>query len=244
MTSLRATAAAMAVLAAAAGCVLPPAGAGSEDTPKPAPTRTTSAKPTSAPAAGTAAAIRVELAKARVVTSRPEAPGYARDAFGARWTDQHTGLGGHNGCGTRDDVLARQLTDVQRRSGSKCVVESGTLTDPYTGRRIEFRKSEASKVQIDHIYPLARAWDLGASRWSKQHRTDFANDQAANLLAVDGATNASKSDKGPGEWMPVAASYRCTYVLRYLQVANTYKLAITRDDRDAALAITPTCGSR
>lgn len=167
--------------------------------------------------------------------------GYARDRFGKRWTDQHNGLGGHNGCGTRDDVLARQLTDVRLRSGSRCVVESGTLADPYTGRRIAFRKQQASKIQIDHIYPLARAWDLGASTWTAQRRTDFANDQAANLLAVDGATNASKGDKGPGEWMPVAAGYRCTYVLRYLEVANTYGLAITRDDQAAAQTITRTC---
>ncbi|WP_405064930.1 HNH endonuclease family protein [Kribbella sp. NBC_01510] len=76
-------------------------------------------------------------------------------------------------------------------------------------------------MHIDHIYQLALAWDMGAARWPKQRRVDFANDQAANLLAVDGPANASKNDDGPGEWMPMNRGYPCTYVLRYLQVARS-----------------------
>lgn len=50
------------------------------------------------------------------------------------------------------------------RAGThRCVVLTGHLADPYTGRSISFRKTEAGRVQIDHIYPLARAWDLGAA---------------------------------------------------------------------------------
>lgn len=239
MTAATRLAACVAASVLVTGCSLPSAGAG----PSTRASSPAAPQPTT-PATGAAKAIQDELARARVVANRTDVPGYARDKFGQRWTDQHDGLGGHNGCGTRDDILARQLTDVRLRSGSRCVVEAGTLADPYTGRRIEFRKSQASKVQIDHIYPLARAWDLGAAKWPLQRRTDFANDQAANLLAVDGATNASKGDKGPGEWMPVAAGFRCTYVLRYLKVANAYQLAITRDDRDAAQTITRTCSSK
>lgn len=222
-----AVAASAAAAVALVGCALPPAGADPVG-----------------PSTGTAKAIRAELAKARVVAKRPEVPGYARAEFGPRWTDKHAGRGGRNGCDTRNDVLATQLDDVRRRSGSKCVVESGTLADPYTGRVIEFRKTDAAKVQIDHVYALSRAWDLGAAKWTVQRRTDFANDQAANLLAVDGSTNASKGDKGPGEWMPIAAGYRCTWVLNYLKVANGYGLAITRDDRDAAQTITRSCSSK
>ncbi|HEY3561773.1 MAG TPA: HNH endonuclease family protein [Kribbella sp.] len=240
MTAATRFAACLAASALVTGCTLPPAGAG-PGTHTSSPTAPQPTTPATTPAIGTAKAIQAELARARVVANRTEVPGYARDKFGKRWTDQHDGLGGHNGCGTRDDILARQLTDVRLRSGSRCVVESGTLADPYTGRQIAFRKSQASKVQIDHIFALSRAWDLGASRWPQQRRTDFANDQASNLLAVDGATNASKGDKGPGEWMPVAVGYRCTWVLRYLKVANSYQLAITRDDQAAARTITRTC---
>jgi CRISPR/Cas system Type II protein with McrA/HNH and RuvC-like nuclease domain len=130
---------------------------------------------------------------------------------------------------------------VQYRGRSSCVVIAGTLpTDPYTGRRIEFRKTEATKVQIDHVYPLARAWDMGAVHWPLQRRVD-ANDQAVNLVAVDGSANASKNDEGPGEWIPINRSYRCTYVLRKLQVARKYTLPITTADRDAAQVITRSC---
>jgi hypothetical protein len=131
---------------------------------------------------------------------------------------------------------------VQYRGRSSCVVIAGTLpADPYTGRRIDFRKTDAAEVQIDHLYPLARAWDMGAAHWPLQRRVDFANDQTANLLAVDGRANASKNDDGPGEWMPLNRSYRCTYVLRYLQVARKYTLPVTVADRDTARTISRTC---
>ncbi|QNE21039.1 HNH endonuclease [Kribbella qitaiheensis] len=201
------------------------------------------------PAGTSANSILAELATVKVVSSRPKVKGYSREcgkkgacSFGQAWSDNHAGAGGHDGCDTRDNVLAKQLTAVTYKAGTRqCVVMSGTLLDPYTGRTISFRKAAASKVQIDHIYPLSRAWDLGASTWPEQRRIDFANDQTDNLLAVDGSTNASKSDQGPGEWLPLNKSFRCPYVARYLHVAAKYKLPITRDDQQAAQILAKTC---
>lgn len=192
-----------------------------------------------------AAAITTELAKVKVIPSRPEVPGYDRSCrkghgcvFGPAWK----GTDG-NGCDTRNDVLKRDLTGrTYKPRTHDCVVITGTLQDPYTGRTIEFRKAEASKVQIDHLYPLGRAWDMGASAWTLEQRTEFANDQAANLLAVDGKANESKGDSGPGEWLPINKAFRCTYVLRYLQAADKWELPITQADADAAREILPTCG--
>jgi hypothetical protein len=199
-------------------------------------------EPTPVPTTGTAKLITAALQKVRVVPARPKVAGYKRDDFGQTWSDDHAGPGGHNGCDTRNDMLASQLTGVHYRAKSKCVVIAGVLpADPYTGRRIEFRKADAAKLQIDHIYPLARAWDLGASTWPQQRRVDFANDETANLIVVDGSSNASKSDQGPGEWLPLNRTYRCTYVLRYLQVAAKYALPVTTADRTAATTITRTC---
>lgn len=192
----------------------------------------------------TASAITAELAKVKVIPARPDVPGYDRScrkghgcSFGTAWKDVD-----HNGCDTRNDVLEAQLTNTRYRDGSTCVVVAGELRDPYTGRTIEFRKSQAAKVQIDHVYPLGRAWDMGAAKWSPEQRLAFANDQARNLLAVDGTTNESKGDQGPGEWMPLNKGFRCEYVLRYLRVADAYRLPITKDDADAARAVLPTCG--
>lgn len=142
--------------------------------------------------------------------------------------------GGHNGCDTRNDILTAQLTAVRYRARCKCVVIADTLpTAPYTGRQLELCNAAATNVHVDHLYRLGRAWDMGAARWPLQRRVDLANDQAANLLAVDGSASASKNDAGPGEWMPLNR-YRCTYVLRYLQIARKYMLPIT-----AAVATPP-----
>jgi hypothetical protein len=227
---------------AATGCAYPVAGADPAESKPPSRTTPTSNPVTVQPATGTARLISAELRQVRVIAARPEAPGYTRAQFGPTWTDDHAGRGGHNGCDTRNDVLAAQLTALQYRGRSRCVVIAGILpADPYTGRRIEFRKAAAARVQIDHLYPLARAWDMGAAQWQLQRRVDFANDEAVNLLAVDGPANASKNDDGPGEWLPINRSYRCTYVLRYLQVARKYALPITAADRNAAQAITRSC---
>src|SRR4051794_37539415 len=206
---------------AATGCGYPVVGVDPSES-KPPPGATPTSNPaTVQPATGTAKLIAAELREVRVISARPKVLGYKRDQFGQTWTDDHSGRGGHNGCDTRNDVLAAQLTAVQYRARSKCVVIAGTLpTDPYTGRRIEFRKAAATKVQIDHVYPLARAWDMGAAHWPLQRRVDFANDEAANLLAVDGPANAPKNDGARGEWLPLNRNSRCPYAPRYLQAPH------------------------
>lgn len=194
----------------------------------------------------TDASIQTMLDHVPTVATRPNPAGYERDCgrghgcvFGPAWTDDHHGTGGHNGCDTRNDILAKQLTEVVFRPGSKqCVVTSGVLRDPYTGALIHFTKADASAVQIDHIFPLSLAWDMGANNWSKERRVDFANDQE-NLLAVDGPTNMSKGDSGPAEWLPINARYRCTYVKRFLELALGYQLPITRADA-ASVRVTAT----
>ena len=83
--------------------------------------------------------------------------------FRPSWSDVTTAAGGHNGCDTRNDVLAGQLQDVDKGT-SRCVVQAGILDDSYSGARIEFRKAKADEVQIDHVVPLAYAWDMGAEQ--------------------------------------------------------------------------------
>jgi hypothetical protein len=150
--------------------------------------------------------------------------GYERDRFGTRWKDTD-----RNGCDQRNDVLARDLREVRKRGG--CVVIAGTLDDPYSGKRVTFAKSDADEVQIDHVYPLALAWRMGASGWDEQRRERFANDHD-NLLAVWGVPNRQKSDKGPGEWKP-QKSYQCAYAGKYVAIAKEYALPIAQGDRTA-----------
>lgn len=158
------------------------------------------------------------------VASESSGGGYARDRFGTRWKDID-----HNGCDQRNDVLARDLRDVRKRG--TCVVIAGTLRDPYSGKTISFAKSDAAEVQIDHIYPLALAWRMGASEWDEDRRERFANDHD-NLLAVWGVPNRQKSDSGPSEWKPQKA-FQCAYAAKYIAIAKEYTLPVTRADHDA-----------
>lgn len=90
----------------------------------------------------------------------------------------------------RDDVLARDLTDVIFSAAKRCQVSSGTLADPYTGKTILFvrGRNTSAAVQIDHVVALANAWQSGARDWTTAQRYRFGNDPY-NLLAVDGPAN-------------------------------------------------------
>ena len=184
-----------------------------------------------------------------VVAERPDVPGYQRGcaageacSFGPAWTDDSTAPDSHNGCGTRDDVLREQLADVVFRAGSGCVVVGGTLHDPYTGAVIPFSKTNAAAVQIDHVYPLARAYDMGAAGWTQERRTAFANDTELELLAVDGRANQAKGDSGPAQWLPPNPAETCGYLRRYIGVAAAYGLAITAAEHDVMARILAGCG--
>lgn len=182
------------------------------------------------------------LAVVDTVRDLPSASGYERSCgrdkgcvFGQAWTDDTDAPMSHDGCDTRNNILATQLSDVTFKPGTKgCKVASGTLTpDPYTGRTIALdHHGSVSTITIDHVFALERAWNLGASTWTPARRATFANDPA-NLLAVDASTNSSKGSDGL-DWLPANAGFQCTYIARYLDVAHEYHLPITRDDKQVA----------
>ncbi|MCM2413653.1 MULTISPECIES: HNH endonuclease family protein [unclassified Streptomyces] len=165
--------------------------------------------------------------------------GYERDKFGYAWKDSVDDVPlSHNGCDTRNDLLARDGKKVELRSGSDCVVVAMTLKDPYTGKTIEWRKKQATKVQIDHVMPLSYDWQMGAARWSEAKRQQIANDPL-NLIPVDGPANGSKSDSGPASWLPPYKPIRCSYALRFAQVSLKYELPVTAPDKKVMLEL---CG--
>ena len=119
-----------------------------------------SAAPVSRSAGEEIAEARSMLAKVQI-GGRGAKTAYQRTQdFGEAWVDVDG-----NGCRTRDDVLARDLTVTAKRNS--CVVTAGVLRDPYTGQSIDFSKAQADRVQIDHVFPLALAWQLGAPQWSR-----------------------------------------------------------------------------
>jgi len=176
-----------------------------------------------------------------VIPNRVRGYDYRRAAFGDTWSDDTDAPGGHNGCDTRNDILDRDLVDKTYVSIKRCphAVATGTLHDPYTNEVISFLRGEqtGASVQIDHLVPLALAWDLGARDWPDELRERFANDPA-NLLAVDGPANQDKGDQGPATWMPPNHAFWCQYAVQFAAVLRGYSLPVDAPSatvlRDAA----------
>jgi hypothetical protein len=189
---------------------------------------------------GKASPVLVDLARL-AVKGRAPMTGYSRDQFGPAWTDDVVVAGGHNGCDTRNDVLARDLANRVLDTGSTCVVVRGTLTDPYTGKVIDFVRGRTSaKVQIDHMVALGNAWASGAAGISATKRRALANDPL-NLQAVDGPTNEAKGDSDAATWLPPRREFWCTYVTHQVQVKNAYGLSVTQAEHDRMADILRSC---
>ena len=172
------------------------------------------------------------------VKGRAPKTGYSRDQFGPAWADVD-----HNGCDTRNDILARDLSrTVTDPDTHDCIVLSGVLADPYTGTRIDFLRGQATStaVQIDHVVALSDAWQKGAQRLDGEARRQLANDPL-NLLAVDGPTNSGKGDGDAATWLPPSKAFRCQYVARQVAVKQAYALWVTQAEHDAVAGILSRC---
>lgn len=168
------------------------------------------------------------------VKGRAPKTGYTRTQFGNGWEKS-------GDCDTRNRILARDLTDVLYEVNS-CVVLSGTLNDPYTGKIIAFSrgKDTSSLIQIDHVVALSDAWQKGAQLLTPQLRQKLAND-GLNLLAVDGPANMNKSDGDAATWLPPNKSVRCQYVARQVSVKLKYTLWITNAEKAAIQRVLSSC---
>ena len=138
--------------------------------------------------------------------------GYDRDKF-RHWVDAD------GDCrDTRDEVLADEsLTAV-----SGCDVQQGRWRSYYDGVVVR----DSSAFDVDHLVPLAEAWDSGAKRWTAGTRRAFANDlgDARSLVAVTASSNRSKSDQDPAEWLPELD--RCRYVREWTAVKLRWSLSV------------------
>jgi hypothetical protein len=178
------------------------------------------------------------LAAVNDLTVKGRAPktGYSRAQFGKSWVDTD-----HNSCDTRDDILQRDLTAESFRAtqGGDCIVATGTLDDPYTGKTIRFTRGK-STVDIDHVVALSDAWQKGAQKWTRDKREQLANDPL-NLLAVDYSSNRIKGDADAATWLPSNKSFRCAYVARQAAVKKKYGVWVTQAEQTAMRTVLNTC---
>ncbi len=165
------------------------------------------------------------------VKGRAAKTGYSRSQFGAGWALV-------NGCSTRDIIMYRDLTNVTL--SDECTVASGTLNDTYTGKVIEYTKSNSSAVQIDHVIALSDAWQKGAQQLTPELRQQLANDPL-ELIAVSGPANQQKSDADAASWLPDHKPFRCQYIARQIAVKQKYSLWVTLAERHAMEEVLQTC---
>jgi hypothetical protein len=147
--------------------------------------------------------------------------GYNRSFF-KHWIDANK-----NGCDTRAEVLIAEAV-VKPKMDKKCKLTGGKWVSVYDGKTL----TDASKLDVDHLVPLAEAWRSGAWAWTAKQRQDYANDLSDSraLIAVTLTTNRSKSDKDIGEWVPKLDT--CTYIKNWVAIKIRYSL--TYDDKEAA----------
>ena len=165
-----------------------------------------------------------------------ELPEYDRDDW-RHWTDEDRDCQN-----TRHEVLvAESLIDVTFKNEDECQVETGEWFGAFTATTV----TEASKLDVDHLVPLANAHRSGAWNWTSERRRSYANslDDPRHLIAVTARANRSKGAKGPEEWQPENESYRCQYATDWIVVKQTWELTVTRAESVALQSMLETCAN-
>jgi hypothetical protein len=154
--------------------------------------------------------------------------GYSRDKF------PHWRSTGEN-CDVRDTVLKRDGTKVKV---SGCNVVAGSWRSVYDGTTL----ASPTKVDIDHVVPLANAWRSGASAWTTDKRSDFANDvDRPQLIASSQTSNRSKGDQDPSTWKPKTTTTWCEYAEDWIEVKSYWKLTVTTAEKSALTDMLEKC---
>jgi hypothetical protein len=191
-------------------------GSGDPEAPAPAPTEPRNADDQ--------AAVEQALAFLNRVRVEPERPrGYDREAW-PHWLDKDSDCQD-----ARQEVLVAESLERVGLSGNGCRVASGLWRDAYTGETTH----EPTRLDVDHMVPLAEAYRSGGRDWSEARRAAFANDleDGRTLIAVSASANRAKGDQGPEEWLPPLAAYRCQYVADWVAVKVRWSLSMDERER-------------
>jgi hypothetical protein len=154
--------------------------------------------------------------------------GYSRDLFPHWITISGT-------CNTRETVLKRDGTNVV--TDSSCAATSGSWYSPYDGATW----TAASDLDIDHLVPLAEAWDSGARLWTTAQRQAYANDLGdyRTLVGVTDTVNQAKGDQDIAEWLPTYD--RCRYLREYVAVKIRWRLSVNSAEKNAMQNLAAGC---
>lgn len=158
--------------------------------------------------------------------------GYERTAF-RHWIDADK-----DGCSTRAEVLLAESKTEPVIEGT-CRIVSGSWHSYYDNQTREL----PGGLDIDHMVPLAEAWDSGASQWTLERRRDYANDlgDPRALVAVTAASNRSKSDQDPATWLPTNLDATCQYLTEWVAVKTRWSLSVDAVERQTLKRHSPQC---
>ena len=102
--------------------------------------------------------------------------------------------------------------------------------------------TDVADLDIDHVVPLAEAWDSGARNWTAAQRESYANDLTdPQLMAVTDNVNQAKGDKSPDSWKPPLSSYYCIYARMWVRVKYVWALTVTSAEQTALTSMLGTC---
>ena len=233
---------------------IPATGPTSTSTPAPAQTSTLTPTSTSTPAPASTAASTLApepVVKSTVTTSestpppelvisvstvRGDIPRYDRDDW-RHWVDED------GDCqNARHEVLIEESqAAVTYKSARECQVDAGQWYGAFTATTV----MEASKLDVDHLVPLANAHHSGGWAWTAERKKEYANslDDPGHLIAVTAAANRSKGAKSPDEWRPPNESYWCEYAVAWITVKQTWELTATPPEAEALEEMLGTCAS-
>ncbi|GAA2108310.1 HNH endonuclease family protein [Streptomyces synnematoformans] len=188
--------------------------------------------PASAAQAPAPEAVPVQAAIAALPVATEDRTGYDRDLFN-HWIDED-----RDSCDTRREVLIAEAV-VAPEVGPRCRLTGGSWTSYYDEQVV----TEARRLDIDHVVPLAEAWDSGASGWDAQRRERYANDLGSerSLVAVTARSNRQKADQDPSEWWVPAESATCQYLSDWVATKSRWGLAVDEAERDALVARAAEC---
>lgn len=146
---------------------------------------------------------------------------YLRAYFGKGWIDADK-----NCRDTRQEVLAREsLVPVTKG----CKIFQGKWLSYYDNKTW----TKSFEVQIDHLVPLAEAWDSGAYQWDLATRIAFANDlgEKRGLVPTTTALNYSKIADDPQWYIPKVNA--CKYIASWIAVKGRWNMTVDQREKDA-----------
>lgn len=185
----------------------------------------------SAPAmAATDYAAPLRTAVADLPVDAEHRDGYDRDLF-AHWVDADG-----DGCDARDEVLISEAEEAPT-VGADCDLTGGRWYSYYEGES----QYDSSDIDIDHMVPLAEAWDSGAYAWDDARREAYANDldDYRTLVGVTDSVNQSKSDQDVAEWLP--EQQQCRYLRDFVAVKIRWSLNTDSAEKAAMAAQADGC---